>query len=156
YAACKKSENPEAHKILNEASTRITSMAAAQQVLYATTDATRFRADEFLGSVCRAAQQTFAPKHNIIVENASGELANDLAMAPALILNERLKNAVKHGCNGHGEAAVRVGLTVENGSSVLYVEDDGPGFNPETALKRSSGLQLVQLLARQLRGEFVV
>jgi two-component sensor histidine kinase len=37
---------------------------------------------------------------------------------------------------------------------VLTVEDEGPGFGLETVVRRSSGLQLVQGLARQLRGRF--
>ena len=39
---------------------------------------------------------------------------------------------------------------------VLYVEDDGPGFDLKTVASRSSGLGLVQGLAGQLRGHFEV
>jgi two-component sensor histidine kinase len=38
----------------------------------------------------------------------------------------------------------------------LYVEDDGPGFDFDKVKDRSSGLKLVQLLARQLRGQLYV
>jgi two-component sensor histidine kinase len=37
---------------------------------------------------------------------------------------------------------------------VLSVEDGGPGFELQAVKAQSSGLKLVQLLARQLRGEF--
>jgi two-component sensor histidine kinase len=36
------------------------------------------------------------------------------------------------------------------------IHDDGPGFDLQTVRQRSSGLQLVQGLARQLRGQFEV
>jgi two-component sensor histidine kinase len=36
------------------------------------------------------------------------------------------------------------------------VEDDGPGFDFQSVRDRSSGLKLVQLLARQLRGHLEV
>jgi two-component sensor histidine kinase len=85
----------------------------------------------------------------------SGELDNDNAMPLALILNELLTNAVKHGCNGGGETQIRVGLTKGDGFE-LYVEDDGPGFDFQVVKNQSSGLKLVQLLARQLRGHLEV
>ena len=156
YTASKKTENAEAHRILDDASGRIAAMAAAQQVLYGTINAMRFSAKDFLDAVCEAAQQTFPAHIKIVREAASGELANDDAMPLALILNELLTNAVKHGCNRRTESVIRTGLTSDDGSFSLYVEDDGPGFDPRSVVGKSSGLQLVQLLARQLQGEFVV
>jgi PAS domain S-box-containing protein len=156
YAAAKKTRNPEAAEILDEASRRITAMAAAQRVLYATTDATSFQADEFLEAVCQSAQQTLPPNVKIVRAPASGELSNDAAMPLALILNELLTNAAKYGVNGSGDCVFRVGLTKEADSFILYVEDDGPGFDLTTVASRSSGLGLVQGLAAQLRGQFEV
>jgi PAS domain S-box-containing protein len=54
YAAAKRTRNAEAADILDEASKRITAMAAAQRVLCATTDATSFQAGEFLRRFARA------------------------------------------------------------------------------------------------------
>src|SRR3984885_1897286 len=155
YAAAKKTRNAEAADILDEASKRITAMAAAQRVLYAT-DATSFQAGEFLDAVCQSAQQTLPPNVKIVCAPASGELSNDTAMPLALILNELLTNAAKYGVNGSGDCVIRVGLTKEGDSFVLYVEDDGPGFDLKTVASRSSGLGLVQGLAGQLRGHFGV
>jgi PAS domain S-box-containing protein len=156
YAATKKTQNTEAQRILDEASSRITAMAAAQQVLYGATSAMRFHAKDFLESVCQAAQHTFPPHIRIVREAASGELPNDSAMPLALILNEFLTNAVKHGCDRAAGAVIRVGLATDGSDFVLFVQDDGPGFDPQSVTKKASGLQLVRLLARQLRGEFVV
>jgi two-component sensor histidine kinase len=66
YAAAKRTRNAEAADILDEASKRITAMAAAQRVLYATTDATSFQASEFLEAVCQSAQQTLPPNVKIV------------------------------------------------------------------------------------------
>jgi two-component sensor histidine kinase len=76
-------------------------------------------------------------------------------MPLALILKELLTNAVKYGCTGSGETQIRVGLSNGDGFE-LYVEDDGPGFDLQSVRDRSSGLKLVQLLARQLRGQLEV
>src|SRR5262245_18221094 len=156
HLAGRNADSAEARRSLDEASNRIAAMAAAQQVLYGTTDAVRFNAGEFLDAVCNTARQTFSSDVNIVCEAADAELPNDAAMPLALILNELHTNAVKHGGNGSEEAAVRVGLMRQGDSFVLYVEDDSPGFDPDTVRQRSSGLQLVQGLARQLRGRFDV
>jgi PAS domain S-box-containing protein len=156
YLEGKKTRNAEAKLILNEASNRIAAMAAAQQILYSATDATRFNIRDFVSSVCQTAQQTFSRRVNIIQEAGDAVLANDKAMPLALILNELLTNAVKHGVNGASDPTVWAGLIREEDSFVLYVEDDGPGFQLESVRPRSSGLQLVQGLARQLGGKFSV
>lgn len=157
YLAGRQTQSAEAKKVLGEASGRIAAMAAAQQVLYGTKDATRFGAREFLNAVCETARQSFSPKVKIVCEVAEAELSNDKAMPLALILNELLTNAVKHGAKGGGdEAIVRVSLAQQDDSMVLTVEDEGPGFDFDSVSRQASGLRLVQGLARQLRGKFCV
>jgi PAS domain S-box-containing protein len=155
FTATRQTQNREARKVLEDVSNRISAMAAAQQVLYGARTANKFSAAEFLDAVCHAAQQTVQPNLKIVREIASGELDNDDAMPLALILNELLTNAVKHGRNGGGETQIRVGLTDVDGFE-LYVEDEGPGFDLQSVKDQSSGLKLVQLLARQLRGQLEV
>lgn len=154
--AARKSGNAEARKILNEATSRIATMAAAQQVLYGANQADRFRAGEFLDAVCQTARQAFSPDVKIVCEAADAELSNDTAMPLALIVNELLTNAVKHGVNGSNAPTIRVRLARQDDLFVLYVEDPGPGFDLQSVRKRSSGLQLVEGLARQLGGKFEV
>ena len=154
--ASKRVHNPEAHVVLQEASRRIAAMAAAQRVLYSTTDATRFSCEEFLAAACQTARETLPGNVTIIHERATGELPNDSAMPLALILNELLTNAAKHSVRNRSGAHVRTGLIEDETGYLLYVEDDGPGFDYESVRRRSSGLQLVQGLARQLRGRFEV
>src|SRR6266849_9401883 len=154
--AARQAASAEAREVLEEASGRISAMAAAQRVLYTTPDATRFNARDFLNTVCETTKQTFPQELDIDCEADSIQLSNDAAIPLALIVNELLTNAVKHGLNGRGAGAIRVRLTRENDSFLFYVEDDGPGFHLQSVQRRSSGLALVQGLARQLRGEFEV
>jgi PAS domain S-box-containing protein len=156
YSASKQTQSAEARKVLGEAGGRIAAMAAAQRVLYDTTDATRFSAQAFLDAVCQTARQMFPTDVKIICKSAAVELSNDAAMPLALVVNELLTNAVKHGLEGRAEGVIHVGLTQKADSFLLYVEDDGPGFDLELVRNRSSGLRLVQGLARQLRAHFEV
>jgi two-component sensor histidine kinase len=152
--AGQRTRSAEAQAVLAEASARIASMAAAQQVLYGTTEATRFAVREFLEAVCRTTQQSLSPTVNVVCEGGDFSLSNDAAMPLALIVNELLTNAIKHGLNGKQDATVRVGLMREDDGFVLHVQDDGPGFDLPSGGERLSGLKLVQGLARQLRGRF--
>jgi PAS domain S-box-containing protein len=154
--AARQAASAEAREVLEEACGRISAMAAAQRVLYTTPDATRFNARDFLNTVCETTKQTFSQELNIDCEADSIQLPNDAAIPLALIVNELLTNAVKLGLNGRDAGNIRVRLTRENDSFLFYVEDDGPGFHLPSVQRRSSGLALVQGLARQLRGEFEV
>jgi two-component sensor histidine kinase len=156
HIGMRQTQSQEAHKVLEDAAGRITAMAAAQRVLYRTAETTRFDATEFIESVCQSAQHTLPSNVKIVCETASADLDNDSAMPLALILNELLTNAAKYGCNGAAENFIRVGLTRTDRDFVLYVEDGGAGFDLESVREQSSGLKLVQLLARQLHGQLEV
>ncbi len=155
-AGARRAESSEAREVLDEASGRVMAMAAAQRVLYTTHDATRFNARDFLNAVCESAKQTFPQELDIDYEADAIQLSNDAAMPLALIANELLTNAVKYGLNGQGAGTIRVRLRRADESFLFYVEDDGPGFDLQAVQRRSSGLALVQGLARQLAGKFEV
>ncbi|HWO34483.1 MAG TPA: response regulator [Candidatus Acidoferrum sp.] len=155
-AGARRAESSEAREVLDEASSRVMAMAAAQRVLYTTHDATRFNARDFLNAVCESAKQTFPQELAIDYEADAIQLSNDAAMPLALIANELLTNAVKYGLNGQGAGTIRVRLRRADESFLFYVEDDGPGFDLQSVQRRSSGLALVQGLARQLGGKFEV
>ncbi|MBV8564872.1 MAG: PAS domain S-box protein [Methylobacteriaceae bacterium] len=156
HLAGTQTRSEEARRTLTDASNRIAAMAAAQQTLYGAANATRFSARHFLETVSNTVRQTFSGNVQIVLGAGNAELSNDIAMPLALILNELLTNAVKHASNGSGEAKVRVGLEQRERSYVLYVEDDGPGFDLKEVRGRSSGLRLVEGLSRQLCGELKV
>ncbi len=146
----------EARLVLADASQRVAAMSAAQQVLYSSANPSSFSAQDFLHSVCKSAQQAFGKDIEVRIEPSCGYLSNDVSMPLALILNELLTNAAKHGVNGRGEGVITVGLKSLGDDLVLWVEDDGPGFEIGTPRRRSSGLGLVSGLARQLGGTFEV
>jgi PAS domain S-box-containing protein len=156
YTAGRSTTSKEARHVLHEACGRIAAMAAAQRVLYGTTDASNFSAEEFLGSVVETIQQILPAGIKIIRAPASGVLSNDIAMPLALIVNELLTNAAKYAVKDPASDSIRVNLTEHDGQFELYVEDDGPGFELDAVRNTSSGLRLVLGLARQLHAEFAV
>jgi PAS domain S-box-containing protein len=156
FGAARKTRSNEAREALAEASGRIAAMAAAQRVLYGRSDASRFKADELLRAVCQTVEPIMAENIKITCHSAANELPNDIAMPLALILNELVTNAVKHGLKGNTKGTVQVRFDEADGQLELLVEDDGEGFDLDAVRRTSSGLQLVSGLARQLRGTFEV
>jgi PAS domain S-box-containing protein len=155
-AAQRQTGSVEAQVVLADASQRIAAMAAAQQVLYDADHPTNYDSKDFIAAVCSTARQSLGKTVDIAWEACSAELPNDSAMPLALILNELLTNAAKHGAKGREGASIKVGLTRDPDAFVLHVEDDGEGFDLREARRRSSGLGLVTGLARQLGGTFNV
>jgi PAS domain S-box-containing protein len=154
-SAAREATSTEAKTVLREAGERLAAMAAAQRVLYSSADATRFETGAFIEALCSTMQHTL-PSHVRIESDAeSGELSNEAAMPLALILNELVTNAVKHGNKGEA-GRVGVSLTREGTGFAVAVEDEGPGFDLDAVRKRASGLRVVEGLARQLRGRFEV
>ncbi len=148
--------NPEARAVLSDACRRIAAMGMAQQILYVAGNSTDFSAQTLLQAVCDNASISFGKGVIIRCDAISGDLPKHAATPLALILNELLTNAAKHGADGRGEVSIKVTLTKHSGSYELSVQDDGPGFDFEDVCKRSSGLGLVTLLSRQINGTFTV
>src|SRR5204862_8202654 len=79
FSAARKARSDEARQVLGEASGRISAMAAAQRVLYGTTDASHFTASDFLGPVCQTVQQTLSRDVSIVCQASRGVLSHDAA-----------------------------------------------------------------------------
>lgn len=82
-------------------------------------------------------------------------LTVDRAVPCGLILNELASNALKHAFRGRSGGAVLVSSCCSpDGSAVIRVSDNGVGLPPGWDWRRepSLGLQLVQMLSRQLQG----
>jgi two-component sensor histidine kinase len=154
-AAFRKTGNAEAREVLSDTSRRIAAMGTAQQVFYSVRSSTDVGGKIFLEAVCANARVFFGKEVSIDYE-ATGSLPKETAMPLALVLNELLTNAAKHGANDRGRVTINVGLSQHSGSHELYVQDHGPGFNLAEAQGQSSGLGLVTALTQRLKGTFTV
>jgi two-component sensor histidine kinase len=151
-----KTDNPNAREVLSDTSRRIGAMGTAQQILYSVRSSTDVSAKSLLEDVCANARAFFSEEVSINYEATAGSLPKGTAVPVALILTELLTNAVKHGANDHGRVTINVGLSQRSGEIELYVQDRGSGFNFDPAQGQSSGLRLVTMLARRLKGTFTV
>jgi two-component sensor histidine kinase len=154
--AWRKTDNKEARDVLLDTRRRVGAMRTAQQVFYSVHNSTDVSGHSFLEAVCANARAFFAKGVSINREAATGSLPKETAVPLALVLNELLTNAAKHGANERGRVTINVGLSHRSGEIEVYVQDRGSGFDLNEVQGRSSGLCLVTKLTRRLHGTFTV
>ena len=154
--AQRETTSSEAKAVLADAGQRIGAMAAAQQALYTEHDDVGVDAASFIAAVCDSAKQAFPQSVDLHIDVQNDHIRNGVTMPLALILNELLTNAAKHGCDENGRCRVWVTFKRLGENFELTVRDSGPGYVFEPTGRRSSGTGLVAGLVRQLRGSFSV
>jgi two-component sensor histidine kinase len=154
--AWRKTDNMAAREVLSDTCRRVGVMGAAQEVFYSAHDSTDVCAQSFLEAICANAGASFSKDVAIKYEASTGSLPKETIVPLALVLNELLTNAAKHGTDHRGRSAINVGLRQRAGEIELYVQDRGAGFHFDPARAQSSGLGLVVTLVRRLRGSFTV
>lgn len=154
-SALREAPSEELKTFLENANRRLLAMGTAEQIMYQSQTIRSVEAKPFLSALCGAVGATLGPQVQIALACDDIEMANETAFPLALILNELVTNAFKHGLRGEGGA---IGVTLERcgEEAVLTVRDDGPGFTSEATARRSSGLTLVRGLCRQIGGSLHV
>ncbi|UXN76194.1 PAS domain S-box protein (plasmid) [Devosia sp. A8/3-2] len=150
----RESKSTEARGVLGNAAQRVGAMAAAQQTLYTEHSRSGVDARDFVDAVCKSTNRAFSEGVTLHIDVEPQFLPNEVTMPLALVINELLTNAAKHGCDAAGNCQIWISLVRADGDFVLTVRDDGPGFNFADTGKRSSGTGLISGLVRQLRGTF--
>ena len=136
---------------------RIHSMTPIHQNLYQSEGLAQIDVGAYLQHLARTLFRAYAinPEHvqlSVCVDNV--RLTLDTAVPCALIRNELLSNCLKHAFPHEQAGHIWVTFCREpDGTLRLCVRDDGVGFPEGTDFQttNSFGLQLVRLLARQLR-----
>jgi len=106
---------------------------------------------------------------NLIISHEKPDVNVDLKVKPyhfdlnaavplGLIINELVTNSFKHGFPSGRKGSIKVTLEKSGGNFELSVFDNGAGFEPKKVLKtnNSLGLNLINTLARQIRGRFEI
>ena len=142
-------ENPQnTRETLQRLTTQIRTMAALHDALthQAKEDGNvdTIPAGAILERLISLARQT-ADKLKLHNDFADVDLPTPRAMALAIIANELISNAVKH-----GGREVSIALRAESERAILEICDDGPGFPPDFRPERSAniGLDLVNSMTR--------
>ena len=155
-------QDPEFISFLSGCKNRIKSMALIHETLYKSSDITKIDMKDYIDKLGDHLTLAFAggPCH-IQLETDVGNipLIIDTAIPCGLIINELVTNAFKHGFSGRSEGKICIRLqTFEEQRLVLEISDNGVGLPPNMDIQKTSsiGLQLVDILARQLKASITV
>ncbi len=170
--------DPAVEEILRSSQDRIRSIALVHEKLYRSHNLAEIAFDEYLRSLAHElliSQGIESSRIQVRFDTEPILLAIDKAIPLGLIVNELLTNSIKHAFTNGGCGTIRIGLRgrrefhfsgVKTDSGTLYrcsayelsIEDDGVGMRlpGPAAPAKSLGMQLVTMLASQLRAELKV
>lgn len=149
----------DAEEALGKVRGRIRAMALVHEQIYRSGDFRRIDLGEYAESLVGALFQTrgdLIGRVDLQTRMAGVTVALDLAIPCGLILNELIGNSLEHGFPGPDPGKIVASLDAcDDGWIELRVVDDGIGIRPDDddAADGGFGLQLVDLLTKQLGGE---
>jgi len=151
-------KNEEALRAFRESQDRIKAMALIHEKLYESSDIASIDFGKYVNDLSVHLFNSYLIDPGCItlnVDTGGISMGIDRAIPCGLIINELVSNALKHAFpdNRPGEISIRFDVE-EDGRITLAVADNGIGM-PEgidPAHSATLGLQLVSMLARQLRG----
>ncbi len=144
--------DPAARAALGDTRQRISALALIYRTLYQGTDVRRADAEMFLNELVGhlvASESIRGPLVSSSVEADSLQIDPEKLAPMALWLVEAISNAQKHAFAERG-GDLKVRFKVNGETSVLEVEDDGPGVEVTSP---GVGLTLMTAFAKQLRGK---
>lgn len=134
-------------------------MGVLYDMLYCSESAGAVSAREYFSALIEKIVEIFPQKElvKIVTEIADLELSARLLCPLGIIVNELVTNAMKYAFAARTGGLLSITLSANDSRVVLTCSDDGPGL-PDTAETDSAGfgLQLVKILALQLRGNLVI
>jgi PAS domain S-box-containing protein len=149
--------NPEVEMALKESQSRVRSMAAIHEELYRSENFSQIDLEHYIKFfVPRLATSYNINKRTIGLDfDLSYTLVTiDQAIPFALILNELVTNAIRHGLSGRDDGRIGVGISSANDMITVWISDNGNGLPEGFDLKKAAslGMHLVTALANQLHG----
>jgi two-component sensor histidine kinase len=153
--------DPRARDLLADSQNRVRAMAMIHEKLYQSPDLARVQFDEYVSSLAASlvrshAHTDGAPELRTELDPVS--LSINAAVPCGLILNELVSNALKHAFRDGRRGWIQVRLKIEPRGYSLTVADNGTGLplGVDGGPSGSLGLQLVDMLARQLKATLTV
>jgi two-component sensor histidine kinase len=148
------SQNISIQDFLEKGQSRIATMSLIHQNLYQTENFVEINFETYLINLIESIKQTFS-NTNVEFEINTHDNSFDLdtSIPLGLIINELVCNALKHAFPKDLKGKIEIEIQRNNSESfLLKIKDNGIGINKSKKSNSSIGLELVSLLAMQLKG----
>jgi two-component sensor histidine kinase len=145
--------DPTARGLFAEAISRVSAIASIHERLYQADDPLTVDVKGYLSALLNEISRAGGREaYTLSVDVEAMRLPTEHGVSLALIVNELVMNAMKHGRPADQSPAIAVTLArVAPGEVRLTVADNGAS-KPESGDQRGFGTRLIDMLARQLRG----
>ena len=158
----RRTRSAEVRHILSESVNRVQGLAATHDLL-AHEDVSEARVDDIVRKIVGVANANLRPPEKRIgweVEPCPIVIPSRAVTILALVINEMISNAIKHGMVDRSEGMIAIHGCEEDGFVIVQVIDDGKGPVQEVSFDDRSegyeglGLSLIKNLIGDLRGQF--
>ena len=145
-------------EVFRDSQDRVRSMALVHEQMYQSADLSSIVFGDYLHILTRDLFVAYGISPETVSLSISAEDVSfnvDMAVTCGLIVNELVSNALKHAFPGHRGGTIEICLRASGDDTLtLLVKDNGVGFPEHVDFRNtgSLGLQLVNSLAKQLRG----
>lgn len=149
---------PKSLEAFRSSQSRIKSMALIHERLYKSENLSKIKAGEYIKNLIEYLEGTYhfpSREIEITTELKDLYLNLDVAIPCGLIINELVTNSMKYAFPHNHKGNIKVSLLSDNEENlVLTIKDNGVGMplNFKTLNPQSLGLELVNLMAKQLNG----
>lgn len=153
--------DPAALGVIQDSQSRVRAMALVHEKLYQSQDLNRINLACYITSLAYSLLGTYrTPGKDISlnIQACNVLLDVEISITCGLILTELISNAFKHGFLNKSKGQVSIiSQVLFDRKVVIIVRDDGVGFPPGVSVEThdSLGLQLIQSLTRQIKGDVV-
>ncbi|MBX4965843.1 two-component sensor histidine kinase [Rhizobium binae] len=143
---------------LHETQMRINAIASVHRRLYTNRQVGSVQLDEYLNSLLtelEASMRDDRRPHRIMLTAAPVNLATDKVITLGLIVSELVTNAFKYAYPDGVTGEIRVSVEQSEEMLKVLVEDDGAGFDPESAARGTGlGTRILAGMAASLKCDF--
>lgn len=154
-SASRTAKTTELSDFLKKARSRLLAITAVHDAMHVSNELETSLSTDLLPGIVRGVCQALSPDVKIVGEIESCRISNQTLLPLALILNELITNACKHGLKG-GDGTIEVNFGRSDDAYELIVADTGPGCPSVEPDSPHKGLGLIRSLTMQLNGEFDV
>ena len=146
-------------ELFNESRYRVRSMALVHEKLYRSEQLSMVNFEEYIEDIAKELRRVYEQDSGaitVVTDISNVFLTVDVAIPCGLIINELLSNSMKHAFADGMAGEIYVGFNLDEENQYrLEIRDNGPGLPPDVDFfnSRSLGLQLVNALTEQLRGQ---
>jgi PAS domain S-box-containing protein len=150
-------KNPAIKSILNDAAGRVQSMMVLYDKLYRSENTTTVSIKEYFPALINEIVNLFPQKSYVKVNTQIEDILLDTKTLSTLgiLMNELITNAMKYAFIGRSEGIISVTAYKKENRVFIIFADNGVGMPQMISTENSKGfgLQLIEMLLRQIRGK---